>query len=310
MNTMRRGISIILLTIIGLLVLYQSHPSGEELWKCACQKCIAGGDEWFMARFNQTVDPFFTRQSSLSNQTFLWWKTLQGDNSDFGTFRRVMDQVFQHFPDGQGFMDSGPWRCRRCSVVGNSGNLQASHYGPLIDLSDIVFRMNGAPTKGHEDDVGKKTTFHLMYPESAVHLDSNTHLVLFPFKTQDLQWLVSAFTTGSITFTYQPVKAKIKANKDLVMILNPEFIKYVCEMWLQKKGKYPSTGFLGLMLAMHICDEVNVFGFGADIDGNWRHYWEELKNKYLKTGPHSGNQEYQLIQKLAEKMKINLYPGR
>ncbi|KAG7258086.1 hypothetical protein CRUP_000332, partial [Coryphaenoides rupestris] len=217
--------------------------------------------------------------------------TLQGDNSDFGTFRRVVDQVIQHFPNDQGFMDSEPQRCRRCSVVGNSGNLLASHYGGLIDLSNIVFRMNGGPTKGHEDDVGKKTTFHLMYPESAVHLDNNTHLVLFPFKTQDLQWLVSAFTTGSIKFTYLPVKAKIKANKDLanyeitvhlqVMILNPEFIKYV-----------------------------NVFGFGADINGNWRHYWEELKNKNLKTGVHSGNEEYQLIQKLAEKGKINFYPGR
>jgi len=55
---------------------------------------------------------------------------------------------------------------------------------------------------------------------------------------------------------------------------------------------------------------VNVFGFGADINGNWRHYWEELKNKKLKTGVHSGNEEYQLIQKLAEKGKINFYPGR
>ena len=59
--------------------------------------------------------------------------------------------------------------------------------------------MNGAPTKGYEQHVGKKTTFHIMYPESAVDLpDNRTHLMLFPFKTLDLNWLISAFTTGSI----------------------------------------------------------------------------------------------------------------
>ena len=80
------------------------------------------------------------------------------------------------------------------------------------------------------------------------------------------------------------MKGRIKANKDLVRaikvfsknnclnitckanyeiithlqvkILNPQFIKYVYEVWLKNSGSYPSTGFLGLMLAIHICDEV------------------------------------------------------
>lgn len=41
------------------------------------------------------------------------------------------------------------------------------------------------------------------------------------------------------------------------MRLNPAFMKYV-EMkcgW-EKKGKYPSSGFLTLTLIMHVCDEV------------------------------------------------------
>ncbi|KAJ3609662.1 hypothetical protein NHX12_024178 [Muraenolepis orangiensis] len=178
-------------------------------------------------------------------------QTLQRDTGDLGTFRRVVDQVFKRFPDGQGFfMDPGPRRCRSCSVVGNSGNLQSSHYGSVIDFSDVVFS------------------------------------------------------------TYQSVKAKIKANKDLVMILNPEFMKYVYEIWLANNGSYPSTGFLGLMLAMHICDEVSVFGFGVDQNGNWRHYWEELKDKTLGTGVHSGKEEYKLIETFAAKGKITFFPGR
>ncbi|XP_059899364.1 CMP-N-acetylneuraminate-beta-galactosamide-alpha-2,3-sialyltransferase 1-like isoform X1 [Gadus macrocephalus] len=319
---MRRRTAAALLSITGLLVLALSNPAGEwwtalqqpyqseDLIKCACDKCIPEGDDWFMAHLNQTIHPFLTPQSNLSAKDFLWWKKLQGDPNDLAAFKRVVDKVFKLFPDGKGFMDSGSQRCRSCSVVGNSGNLLASHNGALIDFSDFVFRMNGAPTKGYEEHVGKKTTFHIMYPESAVDLtDNRTHLMLVPFKTLDLQWLISAFTTGSIKFTYLPVKAKINANKDLVRILNPQFIKYVYEVWLRNSGGYPSTGFLGLMLAIHICEEVNVFGFGADQNGNWRHYWEELKDKRLRTGLHSGTEEYRLIQKLAAKGKFYFFPG-
>lgn len=59
-------------------------------------------------------------------------------------------------------------------------------------------RMNQAPTTGFEEDVGAKTTHHLMYPESAKDLDNTTSLVLIPFKTLDLQWILSALTTGTI----------------------------------------------------------------------------------------------------------------
>lgn len=56
--------------------------------------------------------------------------------------------------------------------------------------------MNTGITRGFEKDVGNKTTHHVMYPESAVDLDDNTHFVLFPFKIQDFEWLINASTTG------------------------------------------------------------------------------------------------------------------
>lgn len=56
--------------------------------------------------------------------------------------------------------------------------------------------MNTGRTKGYEADVGIKTTHHIMYPESAMDLDNSTHLVLFPFKIQDLEWLIEALSKG------------------------------------------------------------------------------------------------------------------
>ena len=41
-----------------------------------------------------------------------------------------------------------------------------------------------------------------------------------------------------------------------VLVLNPVFMKYVHETWLDYQGKYPSTGFMALILSLHICDKV------------------------------------------------------
>lgn len=65
-----------------------------------------------------------------------------------------------------------------------------------MTFPSVLRRMNGGHTKGYERDVGTRTTHHIMYPESAVDLDNTTHLVLVPFKIQDLEWLMKAFTTG------------------------------------------------------------------------------------------------------------------
>ncbi|XP_074518236.1 CMP-N-acetylneuraminate-beta-galactosamide-alpha-2,3-sialyltransferase 1-like [Halichoeres trimaculatus] len=209
------------------------------------------------------------------------------------------------FPPGPNLTEPSPDHCRMCAVVGNSGNLNGSHYGPLIDYHDIVIRMNKAPTEGYERDVGTKTTHHVMYPHSSTALDNTTHLVFFAYKTYDLKWLISSFTPRNS----KDMKPRFLGNKDLVLILNPEFIHHVHHVWLKKKGGYPSTGFLTLILSLHMCDEVDVFGFGADSRGNWNHYFEELKNKRLKTGQHPGHHEFTALQRLQRQRKLRFFRG-
>ncbi|KAK0150589.1 CMP-N-acetylneuraminate-beta-galactosamide-alpha-2,3-sialyltransferase 1 [Merluccius polli] len=168
--------------------------------------------------------------------------------------------------------------------------------------------MNRAPTRGFEEDVGAQTTHHLMYPESAVNLDNDTNLVLIPYKTRDLQWLISAFTTGTIKHTYQPVMSRIKANREKVQIFSPTFMKYAYDNWMDKHGRYPSTGFFSLLFALHICDEVSVFGYGADKHGNWHHYFEDnVGNGFRKTGVHGGEHEYNMMMRLNATNKIRMF---
>ncbi|KAK6294151.1 hypothetical protein J4Q44_G00349810 [Coregonus suidteri] len=263
-------------------------------------------DPWFQKCFIRSIKPFLTRENKkLSNDTRTWWRKMQNDRST-ANFSEVVEKLFQVIPDA----DLYPERHGTCAVVGNSGNLKRSRYGAVIDSSDIIIRMNMALTSGYEEDVGNRTTYHVMYPESAIDLENATRFLLIPFKTLDLQWLPGAVTTGTnITFSYLPLRQKIKANKDLVLVLNPVFMKYVHESWLDNQGKYPSTGFMALILALHICDEVNVYGFGEDKDGNWHHYWETLTNRKLRTGLHNGSYEYNVTVKLSEIHKLQIHKG-
>ncbi|XP_029022695.1 CMP-N-acetylneuraminate-beta-galactosamide-alpha-2,3-sialyltransferase 1-like isoform X2 [Betta splendens] len=261
---------------------------------------------WLRTLLNEAPKPFLSTMNKTSEDVFNWWTHLQSERHNFTFFNSTVDDLFEVFPPVPDVVESSPDLCRTCAVVGNSVNLNGSQYGHLIDLHHIVIRMNGGRTKGYESDVGAKTTHHVMYPESAVPLDNNTHLVLFPFKIKDLLWLLQMFDPGMKSDNNR----QMMANKDLVMILNPAFMKYVHKRWLANNGKYPSTGFLALVLSLQLCDEVSVFGFGADSDGNWSHYFEKLRNKRLRTGPHPGSVEYEVIRLLHRMQKITLYKGQ
>ncbi|XP_039676411.1 CMP-N-acetylneuraminate-beta-galactosamide-alpha-2,3-sialyltransferase 1-like isoform X2 [Perca fluviatilis] len=303
---------IVLLCVTAICVSWRGYmsfslPQDERL--CACERCLSEDDPWFMKHFNKSVEPFLSANYNLSEDTFNWWKLLRDAKGNFSNFRGKVERLFLMVPPSPDVLESSPDRCRTCAVVGNSGNLKRSHYGPLIDFHDVIIRVNAGQIKGYEADVGTRTTHRFMYPESCVDLDNTTHLVLAPFKTIDFDWLTGALTTGFNGGPHWAVRSKIKANKDLVMVLNPAFMRYVHDMWLEKKGYYPSTGFLALVVALHMCDEVSVFGYGADSDGNWSHYWEKLRKKNLKTGAHPGDTEYRMIQKLDEQQKLKFYTG-
>ncbi|KAI6073935.1 CMP-N-acetylneuraminate-beta-galactosamide-alpha-2,3-sialyltransferase 2-like isoform X1 [Aix galericulata] len=109
--------------------------------------------------------------------------------------------------------------------------------------------------------------------------------------------------------TYMKVKQFIKADRDKVLILNPAFLKYIHETWLQGHGRYPSTGFTALLFALHACQQVSAFGFGADSKGNWHHYWEENRwsGAFRRTRVHDADVEFSLIQRLAAEGRILFY---
>lgn len=278
---------------------------------CMCGKCKPKplSSPWFEHHFNGSVEPLLVRKDQvIPDHVLKWWLKLQGLNNA-SHIPWVLEQMFKVIPSGNPYEEQYNRPCRSCAVVGNSGNLKGSHHGEKINLHNLIIRMNGARTSGFEADVGSRTTHHFMYPESAVHLPSGVHLVLVPFKLQDLRWITSALSTGEIKFTYTRVKQFIQADKDKVLIFNPAFFKYIHDNWTSHHGKYPSTGMLALFFALHICDDISVFGFGADQKGNWHHYWENNRfaGAFKWTGVHNAEFESKLIAALAEEGRLKFY---
>lgn len=280
---------------------------------CACSRCMgdASTSEWFDSHFDGNISPVWTRDNmNLPPDVQRWWMMLQPQFKSHNT-NEVLEKLFQIVPGENPYRFRDPQQCRRCAVVGNSGNLRGSGYGQEVDSHNFIMRMNQAPTVGFEKDVGSRTTHHFMYPESAKNLPANVSFVLVPFKALDLMWIASALSTGQIRFTYAPVKSFLRVDKEKVQIYNPAFFKYIHDRWTEHHGRYPSTGMLVLFFALHVCDEVNVYGFGADSRGNWHHYWENNRyaGEFRKTGVHDADFEAHIIDMLAKASKIEVYRG-
>ncbi|XP_055222346.1 CMP-N-acetylneuraminate-beta-galactosamide-alpha-2,3-sialyltransferase 2 isoform X2 [Gorilla gorilla gorilla] len=234
----------------GLQRLSKERLSGKS---CACRRCMgdAGTSNWFDSHFDGNISPVWTRENmDLPPDVQRWWMMLQPQFKSHNT-NEVLEKLFQIVPGENPYRFRDPHQCRRCAVVGNSGNLRGSGYGQDVD--------------GH----------------------------------------------NFIMSTYAPVKSFLRVDKEKVQIYNPAFFKYIHDRWTEHHGRYPSTGMLVLFFALHVCDEVNVYGFGADSRGNWHHYWENNRyaGEFRKTGVHDADFEAHIIDMLAKASKIEVYRG-
>ncbi|TNN88545.1 Alpha-N-acetylgalactosaminide alpha-2,6-sialyltransferase 3 [Liparis tanakae] len=65
--------------------------------------------------------------------------------------------------------------CELCSIVSSSGQMLGQASGPQIDRSPCIWRMNNAPTRGFERDVGQRTTLRVVSHTSVPLLLQKPH---------------------------------------------------------------------------------------------------------------------------------------
>jgi len=226
-------------------------------------------------------------------------------------------------------MDALPFKARpsehyeRCALVGNSQRLLLSEHGAAIDAHDAVVRLNDAATFHHmQAFAGSRTTLRVLSKEGVKKYldDFNGELQLEPNVT------VVALTADYTDF-FQLAHA-VRARNPLAETkkLDPRFVRRAEELLEALRTKIetflgvqysgpttPSTGFLGLVLLLQMCNKVDVYGMQlGDIVARWDphnqfratsssyHYYEEngilFNAQPLNELEHSWELEHDVLQ--------------
>ncbi|KAM5275256.1 type 2 lactosamine alpha-2,3-sialyltransferase isoform 2-T5 [Hipposideros larvatus] len=192
------------------------------------------------------------------------------------------------------------------------------------DLFDEFDKMNNGPVLGHEEEVGRRTTFRLFYPESVFsdpkHSDPNTTAILTAFKPHDLKWLWELLSGGKINtngfwkkpalnLIYKPYQIRI-LDPFIIRTAAYELLNFPKVFPKNQKPKHPTTGIIAITLAFHICHEVHLAGFKynfSDLKSPLHYYGNATMSLMSKNAYHNVTAEQLFLKDIIEKnFVINL----
>ncbi|KAL6506459.1 Glycosyltransferase 29 (sialyltransferase) [Orobanche gracilis] len=206
---------------------------------------------------------------------------------------------------------------KSCAVVGNSGILLKSEYGELIDSHEAVIRLNNARTKSFERSVGSKTNVSFIN-SNILHLCARRiGCSCHPYG--DTVPIVMYICQPGHFFDYVVCSSSHKAP---LIVTDPRFdvlcariVKYYSlKRFIAMTGKdvgewgpthdeatfHYSSGMEAVMLALGVCEEVSVFGFGKSKSAK-HHYHTNQKGELSL---HDYEAEYEFYRDLVERPEV------
>ena len=212
-----------------------------------------------------------------------------------------------------------------CAVVGSASTMQGKRQGAAVDAHDVVFRFNNAPTRGFEQDVGRKTTFDLWNVYEL--METSRSRLRWPRADEFRQKIAAAKSSGnhdapvpifharSEDWVRQYETFRKRMPQIPVLMLDQTFSRH-CYSWFAAVNPkpcetngvfpmfqgcdFPTTGFFGVCFALHHCTNVTLFGFhdrGRTVRRN--HYWKAGQD--IAGGHHNFNLEHSLYRSSALK---------
>ncbi len=154
-----------------------------------------------------------------------------------------------------------------CAVVSSSGNLLGSGKGAEIDSHDAVIRFNKATVRSFVKDVGSKTTIRIVNSQ-LITLDRR--FLRQRLKTDLFIWDPSRYNDTIETWLTHPefnfLSALQRNNNREYVLISPIFL---WDLWKIIQGysseriqpNPPSSGFIGIILAMSLCRRINVYEY-------------------------------------------------
>ena len=197
-----------------------------------------------------------------------------------------------------------------CAVVGSSGGLSGSGQGAQIDAHDAVFRFNTAPTGGrYLHDVGNRTTVWVA-SHAPWRSQMRTRVGVVPGEAAALYcfnpWLGACFSDA-----LGGNRVDARGRRVAPLLLSPALAAGIMSLQVALGGKAtsnvrPSTGLMGIGLALASCARVSLFGFANDSDarmmGFCNHYYDCRFNqtRYFsgKMGYHDWHGQWNFLARL------------
>ncbi|KAJ8013447.1 hypothetical protein DPEC_G00029890 [Dallia pectoralis] len=261
------------------------YPRDKQPRQTMCpQSVVHSEDQSFKKAFIPDIQLYLYRNQLNVKE----WNRLAHFNNPFGfmgyTNYTEIKEVVDMIPEPkEPLLSQEKPGCKRCAVVAAGGILKGSKKGKEIDSHDYVFRMNGAITKGYEEDVGNRTSvyvhsahaiiqspriFHKFGYKKAPH-DEGIKYVLIPEGNRDFRWLHGLFrkqtvSKGEYRNTLPSSYYSGQFDEKRFYVLHPDFLRYIRNRFLDSaalKGRYwsifrPTNGAFTLFLALHTCDVV------------------------------------------------------
>ncbi|KAG7491765.1 hypothetical protein MATL_G00007030 [Megalops atlanticus] len=286
---------------------YLQDPQPRET---TCPQSLRNSqDPVFKAAFIPNVQLFMHREHLNISE----WNRLAHFNNPFGFMGynyKVVKQAVDLIPKLKDYQllpvpTADKQGCIRCAVVANGGILNGSGMGKEIDSHDYVFRMNGAVTTGHEDDVGKKTSVYVHTAHSLISsltvlrnkgfrhipLDKDIKYVLIPEGSRDYNFLESLYLNRRVPkgdYRGRTPRSYYSNhfNESRFYVLHPDFLRYVRNRFLRARRLQfrswwmyrPTNGAFTLFLALHVCDVVHAYGFSTANHRKYPNYYYDQKH--------------------------------